>query len=262
MHIKDGWIGDERQEAMIAGHEPGSMGDERFATTNWTLIAAARGEDLPGARRALGDLCAAYWYPLYAYLRRRGHPADRAQDLTQGFFASLLEQDFLEGIAPGAWKFRAFLLRTLQNYLSNRRDHDHALKRGGGRAAFSIDLPDAEGRYAFEPAHVLTAERLFESRWALTLLGHALDRLGTEMAQSDKEPLFDRLGPALLGEGEVAPYAQIAQEMAMSEGAVKVAAHRLRRRFRELIREEVARTVDRPEEVDEEIHALFAALRR
>ena len=127
---------------------------------------------------------------------------------------------------------------------------------------FSIDLPDAEGRYAFEPVHELTAERLFERRWALTLLGHVLDRLGAEMTQSNKGPLFDRLGPALLGEGEVAAYAQIAQEMAMSEGAVKVAAHRLRRRFRELIREEVARTVDRPEEVEEEIRALFVALRR
>jgi RNA polymerase sigma-70 factor (ECF subfamily) len=243
-------------------HQLGSNRDRnlRFATTNWRLIAAAQGVDQPEARQALADLCAGYWYPLYAYLRQRGYPADRAQDLTQGFFASLLARDFLADIAPEKGKFRSFLLRSLQNYLANQHDRDHACKRGGGQATLSIDLPDAEGRYAYEPAHELTAERLFERRWALTLLERVLDQLGAEMASSQKSVLFDRLSPTLMGRGEAASYAEIAVELAMTEGAVKVAAHRLRRRFRELIHEEVGRTVERPEEVDDEIHALFAAL--
>jgi RNA polymerase sigma factor (sigma-70 family) len=243
-------------------HEPGSNRDLRFATTNWKLIAAAKGADPAEARQALSELCAAYWYPLYAYLRRKGHTSEAAQDLTQSFFASLLGHDFLSGIARERGKFRSFLLRSLHNYLSNQRDRDHAVRRGGGHPIHSIDMPDAEGRYSYEPAHELTAERLFERRWALTVLEHALDRLGDEMEDSEKGALFDRLGPALLGSGEAAPHARIAEELAMTEGAVKVAAHRLRRRFRELIREEVARTVDQPEEVDDEIRDLFAALGR
>jgi RNA polymerase sigma-70 factor (ECF subfamily) len=246
----------------MGSHEVGSNRDRnlRFGTTNWTLIAAAQGVDRPEARQALADLCAVYWYPLYAYLRQKGYPADRAQDLTQGFFASLLAHDFLAEIAPEKGKFRSFLLRSLQNYLANQHVRDHAGKRGRGHATLSIDLPDAEGRYAYEPSHALTAERLFERRWALTLLERALDQLGAEMAGSQKGPIFERLGPALMGEGEAASYAQVAAELAMTEGAVKVAAYRLRRRFRELVRDEVARTVERPEEVDDEIHALFAAL--
>ena len=246
----------------MAHHEPGSQANSRFATTNWKLIAAAQGDDRPEAQKALADLCTVYWYPLYAYLRRKGHSPDRAQDLTQGFFTNLLGHDFLAGIDPEKGKFRAFLLKSLQNYLINQRSRDHARKRGGGRASFSIDLPAAEGRYAFEPAHELTAERLFERRWALTLLERVLDRLGAEMAEDQKGPLFERLGPALIGGGEAAPYVQIAHELAMTEGAVKVAAHRIRRRYRELIREEVALTVDRPEDVDEELRSLFVAMGR
>jgi DNA-directed RNA polymerase specialized sigma24 family protein len=246
----------------MAHQEPGSQAGDRFATTNWKLIAAAQGEDVPEARKALADLCAAYWYPLYAYLRRKSHPPDRAQDLTQGFFTNLLGNHFLAGIAPGKGKFRTFLLKSLENYLTNQRLRDHARKRGGGRSAFSIDLPDAEGRYAYEPVHGLTAERLFERRWALTLLERVLDRLGAEMAADRKGPLFERLGPALLGGGEAASYGEIAAALGMTEGAVKVAAHRIRRRYRELIREEVARTVDRDEDVEEEIRALFVAMAR
>jgi RNA polymerase sigma-70 factor (ECF subfamily) len=248
----------------MGSHEVGWNRDRnlRFATTNWTLIAAAQGVDRPEAeaRQALADLCAVYWYPLYAYLRQKGYAADRAQDLTQGFFASLLAHNFLADLVPQKGKFRSFLLRSLQNYLANQHDRDYACKRGSGHATLSIDLPDAEGRYAYEPAHDLTAERLFERRWALTLLERALDQLGAEMAGAQKGPLFERLSPALMGGGEAASYAEIAAELAMTEGAVKVAAHRLRRRFRELICDEVARTVERPEEVDDEIRALFAAL--
>jgi RNA polymerase sigma-70 factor (ECF subfamily) len=244
----------------MGGKGPDTGGSGRFATTDWQLIAAVRGADPPQAQQALAVLCAAYWYPLYAYLRRRGHSADQAQDLTQGFFASLLGRDFLTGIAPEKGKFRSFLLSSLQNYLSHERGRAQARKRGGGHVIFSIDLPQAEGRYAAEPAHTLTAERLFERRWALTLLERVLDGLGAEMVNSGQGLLFDRLGPALLAGGDAAPYAAIAAELGMTEGAVKVAAHRLRRRYRDRIRAEVARTVDRAEEVDDEIRDLFAAL--
>jgi RNA polymerase sigma-70 factor (ECF subfamily) len=244
----------------MVGKGPDSSGSGRFSTTDWQLIFTARGGDVPQARSAVGVLCAAYWYPLYAYIRRRGHSADQAQDLTQGFFASLLARDFLAGTTPEKGKFRTFLLNSLQNYLANERDRAQARKRGGGHVLFSIDMPDAEGRYAAEPAHALSAERLFERRWALTLLERVLDGLGAEMAESNKSALFERLGPALLAGGEAAPYAEIAIEFGMTEGAVKVAAHRLRRRYRDLIRAEVARTVERADEVDDEIRALFAAL--
>jgi RNA polymerase sigma-70 factor (ECF subfamily) len=248
----------------MAGKGKGSdtSGSGRFASTDWRLIAAARGNDLPQARQALGDLCAAYWYPLYAYLRRRGQGPDQAQDLTQGFFASLLERPFLAGLAPENGKFRSFLLTSLQHHVANQHAHDAALKRGGGRVAFSIeiDLPDAEDRYTAEPAHDLTPEKLYERRWALTLLERVLDCLGTEMAQANKAALFDRLGPALLAGGEAAPYAEVAAELGMTEGAVKVAAHRLRRRYRERLYAEVARTVDRLEDVEDEIRSLLMAL--
>jgi RNA polymerase sigma-70 factor (ECF subfamily) len=250
----------------MGGQGPGSSGSGRFATTDWRLIAAARGGDVPRARQALGELCAAYWYPLYAYLRRRRHPAEEAQDLTQGLFAHLLEKEraFLAGLGPEKGKFRSFLLTALQHYVADERDRAAARKRGGGRAVFSIeiaiDLPGAEGRYAAEPAHDLTPERLFERRWALTLLDRVLDGLGAEMATAGKGALFDRLGPAVLTGGEAASYAEIAAELGMTEGAVKIAAHRLRRRYRELIQAEVARTVERPEEVEDEIRALLAAI--
>jgi RNA polymerase sigma-70 factor (ECF subfamily) len=239
---------------------PDPEGDESFETTDWGVIEAARGDDPAPARQALAELCATYWYPLYAYIRRRGYPADRAQDLTQGLFASLLGHDFLSGVDPEKGKFRSFLLAACQNYLRNELDRGRTLKRGGGGATISIDLPDAEGRYACEPAHELTAERLFERRWALTLLDRALQRLGAEMNRSGKGPLFDRLRPALLGDGRGAAYPHVAAELHMTVDAVKMAASRLRRRFRELVREEVSRTVGTAGDVDDEIRELFAVL--
>ncbi len=246
----------------MAEPKSGGEGNARFASTNWRIITTAQDADLPEARQALAHLCTAYWYPLYAYLRRKGHSADSAQDFTQGFFASLLEHDFLKDISAEKGKFRTFLLASLQHYVANQRVHDQALKRGGGRVHSSIDMPDAESRYAVEPSHTLTAERFFERRWALTLLERVLERLGNEMKAAGKGALFDHLGQALLGGGEAAPYAWIGKELAMTEGAVKVAAHRLRARYRDLIREEVVQTLDDPNAVEEEILALFAALRR
>lgn len=244
----------------MSGRSPDPNSDVGFGSTDWGLIAAARGGDGPPDRLALADLCSAYWYPLYAFLRKRGYQADQAQDLTQGLFTSLLARDFLGAVGPEKGRFRSYLLACLQNFLSNQRHRDRTLKRGGGVVVRSIDLSDAEGRFADEPSHGLTAEKLFERRWAITLLGHAVERLGTEMARAGKGRLFDRLRPALLADGSAAPYSEISEDLGMTENAVKMAAHRVRRRFRELVREEVARTVAGPEEVDDEIRDLFAAL--
>jgi DNA-directed RNA polymerase specialized sigma24 family protein len=245
---------------MMADQAPESTGDGRFETTDWGLIKVAKGGDPSSARQALSDLCSSYWYPLYVYIRHHGHPADRAQDLTQGFFASLLGTNFLDTISPEKGRFRAFLLASLKHYLSNEHDRDAALKKGGGCVTTSFDLLEAEGRYACEPWHEMTAERLFERRWALTLLGHVLDRLGGEMCQAGKGPLFARLRPALLGDGEMAPYKQVAEDLRMTEDAVKMAALRLRRRYRALVRQEVACTVGDSVRVDDEIRDLMATL--
>jgi RNA polymerase sigma-70 factor (ECF subfamily) len=232
----------------------------RFATTHWSLIVAARDGDADQAREALADLCRAYWYPLYAYVRRQGCSADEAQDLTQEFFARLLEKDFLGTVDPALGRFRSFLLTACKNFLINERHRARAQKRGGGRAALSLDFGDAEARYGREPGHSLTADRLFERRWALALLDGVLTRLREEHAARAKGEVFDRLSAFLVGERQAGGYAQAAADLGLTEGAVKVLVHRLRQRYRELIREEIGRTVDDPEAIDEEIRALFAAL--
>jgi DNA-directed RNA polymerase specialized sigma24 family protein len=242
--------------------DPGSGHDARFQTTRWGLVDAARGEDSPEARRAMAELCSSYWYPIYAYVRRSGHPADEALDLTQGFFASWLARDPLGPVDPGRGRFRSYLLACCQHHLANHLARERAAKRGGDRPPLPIDLRDAEGRYAREPSHEMTPERLFERRWALALLEQVLARLGDEMRGKGQGPLFDRLGPALLGTGDSAPHAQIAGELGLTGGAVRVAAHRMRRRYRELLVEEVGRTVADPGSVADEISDLFAALSR
>jgi RNA polymerase sigma factor (sigma-70 family) len=208
----------------------------------------------------LSELCRAYWYPIYAYIRRTGHEADAAQDLTQEFFAAWLERDLLRSVAEDKGRFRSFLLAACKNFLANHRQRERARKRGGNRVLVSLDLRDAEGRYLREPSHELTAERLYDRRWALTLLESVLERLGVEMEQAGKKLLFDRIAPALLGTGASAPFAAMAAELGMTEGALKVAAHRLRGRYRQLLSDEVGSTIDDRERVDEEIRDLFAAL--
>jgi RNA polymerase sigma-70 factor (ECF subfamily) len=232
----------------------------RFATTHWSLVVAARGGEAPQAQAALADLCRAYWYPLYAYIRHQGHPADRAQDLTQEFFARLLEKDFLAVVDREKGKFRSFLLAACKHFLANERDRERAQKRGGGRYALSIDFRGADGRYVHEPAHAETPERLFERRWALALLEQVLARLRQEYETAGKGRLFGLLKPRLTGDGGGEPYARAAAELGLSEGAVKVAVHRIRKRYRELLHEEIAQTLDDPALVEEEIRALFAAL--
>src|SRR5262249_19335073 len=224
----------------------------RFAATRWTLVRAARDPSAPEAREALASLCAVYWYPLYAFIRRRGHDADEAQDLTQEFFARFLEKDGLASVDEGKGRFRSFLLAACKHFLSNARDRARALKRGGGRAPLSIDAAAAEGRYLGEPGHGETPERLFERRWALALLEQVLGRLRAEHEAAGKGPLFERLKRHLTGD-EGGPHARAAAELGMSEGAVKVAVHRLRKRYRELLRDEIAQTLEAPDEVEDEI---------
>jgi RNA polymerase sigma-70 factor (ECF subfamily) len=235
-------------------------GAERFATTHWSLVLAARDRAAPESRDALAALCATYWYPLYAFVRRRGHDADQAQDLTQEFFVRLLEKDYLQVVDRDKGKFRAFLLAAFGHFLLNEYDRAKAQKRGGGREFIPLDFEAAEGRYSLEPAHALTPERLFERRWALTLLDQVLARLRAEMVQAGKEQLYENLKVYLMMDTSAESYAGLAEELGQSAGAVKVAVHRLRKRYRALLREEIARTVDGAEQVEEEIRDLFTAL--
>jgi RNA polymerase sigma-70 factor (ECF subfamily) len=233
---------------------------DHFASTHWSLIVLARGRSSPQADEALAALCQAYWYPLYVYIRRRVGSADRAEELTQEFFARLLEKDFLGSVDRARGRFRAFLLACCNHFLSNERDLERAQKRGGGRPVLSLDFPSADQRYRHEPADTLTPERLFDRRWALLLLNATLDRLRLEFDEAGKGKLYEYLKGAILGEPVALSYAQIGAELNMSEAAVKKAAQRLKRRYRELLRAEIAATVDGPGGVDEEIRDLFTAL--
>lgn len=241
-------------------NSPVSVDPCGFRTTRWSLIAAARGSDNSLAQQALSHLCASYWYPLYAYIRRRGHTADEAQDLTQELFARLLARDFLETADPAKGRFRAFLLACCKHFLANEHNRVHALKRGGGVAPLSLSPDEAEQRYRLEPSHDLTPEKLFERRWAVTLLDRVLARLREEFAARGKETQFDHLRIYLVGERSGPPHGDAAETLGMTAGAIKVAVHRMRQRYRELLREEIAHTVDTPEQIEEEIRQLFAAL--
>jgi RNA polymerase sigma-70 factor (ECF subfamily) len=234
---------------------------DRFHSTRWGDILAARDPADPQARAALADFCRTYWYPLYAFARRKGYTPDQAEDLTQGFFADGLGRNFLGAVDPARGRFRSFLLASFENYLQNQRVREKRVKRGGRVAIVSIDVGAGETRYLREPSHIETAERLYDRRWALTVIELALDRLERKMTDQGKGALFDLLKPALLGaEGTVA-YAQIASEQRVTEGAVKVAVHRMRDRLGALIREEIGRTVAYASQIDDEIHDLFSVLR-
>lgn len=230
-----------------------------FTTTQWSLVIAAGDQDRPDAREALSALCGAYWQPIYAYLRRHGADADRAHDLTQGFFTTLLEKNYIGDARRDRGRFRTFLLTSLKHYVSNEADRDRAAKRGGRQPPISLDQPAAEESYRIEPSHDDTPERLFDRRWARTLLDAGLGRLREEMEASAGLRRFERLLPFLVGESDTG-YREAAAEMGIGESAVKVAVHRLRRRLRTILREEVARTVGDPDHVDDELKHLFSAL--
>jgi RNA polymerase sigma-70 factor (ECF subfamily) len=231
-----------------------------FPTTEWSRIVRAGGACDSAAHAALEGLCRDYWFPLYALARRRGLPPAEAEDAVQGLLADLLERSALSALDQSKGRFRAFLRTAFDHYLSNRRDHDRAARRGGGRRLLSIDRLDAEGRYEREPGHALTPERLFERQWALALLEHVLARLEAEAINSGKADLFERLRPALQGDALAPSARDIGAAVGLSEGAVRTAAHRLRARYRGLLREEVARTTDDPNAVDAELVDLLAAL--
>ena len=245
--------------------DPSPAGGRHFATTRWTLVTAAGRRDTPEARRALGDLCHLYWYPVYAFVRRRGYDADEALDLAQGFFTRLIDKNDIAAADRTRGRFRAWLLTAVKHYLANEWDKATAEKRGGGRAVFSFDIDsdDAESRYRREPSHQVTPERVFDRRWALTLLEQTLAALEDESRREGKLDLFTALRPSLTADGRdsrVPSYRDQAETLGTTEGALKVAAHRLRRRYRELLRGLIAETVEREEDVDEEIRDLFAAL--
>jgi RNA polymerase sigma factor (sigma-70 family) len=240
--------------------QPAPAASSRFATTRWSIVLAAQDHASPQSQGALAALCTAYWYPLYVYVRRKGHDPHEAQDLTQEFFARLLEKDYLQVVDRQKGKFRSYLLVAFGHFLSNEYDRAAAQKRGGGRQTIAIDFHAAENRYGQEPAHALTAEKLFERRWVLTLLDGVLGRLREEWQDEGKARLFDALKMVLVGEKSAATYNEIGAELGMSEGAIKVAVHRLRSRYRELLREQIEQTVDDPARIDEEIRELFAAL--
>jgi RNA polymerase sigma-70 factor (ECF subfamily) len=232
-----------------------------FAATHWTVVLAAAGGGSPSrAGEAMAELCRTYWYPLYAYVRRRKYDAHEAEDLTQEFFARLLAKNFLADVDRRKGKFRAFLLTALKHFLVNEWHRSHSQKRGGEAIIISLDTSMAESRYRLEPFHNLTPERLFERQWVLTVLDRVLVGLHAELAAEGKQAIFDGLKQFLTSERRPASYAQVADELGMTEGAVKTAAHRLRRRYRELLRQEIAQTVASPDEIDEEIRYLLSCL--
>jgi RNA polymerase sigma factor (sigma-70 family) len=237
-----------------------SRGPSNFALTRWSIVLAAGRSDSTHARESLEELCQTYWPPLYAFVRRQGHSPHDAQDLTQEFFARLLEKNYLGAVDRTKGRFRSFLLASLKHFLANEWDKAGAQKRGGHQVLIPIDARSAETRAGLEPAEKITADKIFERRWALTLLDLVLARLRAEYVRDEKTNLFEHLKSTLTGERRSLPYADIGARLAMTEGAVKVAVHRLRQRYREILREEIAHTVSGPEQIEEEIRALFAAL--
>jgi RNA polymerase sigma factor (sigma-70 family) len=240
----------------------GLSGGGQFATTHWSVVLAAGSPSSPDYQRALSTLCRTYWFPLYAYLRRRGYDRHQAEDYAQAFFAQMLEKGYLSRIQRGSGKFRSFLLTVLRHFLADRHDRARAIKRGGGKKRLSLDFQNAESRYALEPAHDLSPEKVFERSWALTLLKKTMDRLETESVNMSKGELFDSLKVYVCGDKAGIPYRDLASKLNMTEGAVKVTVHRLRRRYREVLRDEIAQTVSTAEQIEEEIQDLCAALAR
>jgi RNA polymerase sigma-70 factor (ECF subfamily) len=233
-----------------------------FLTTHWSVVLAAQGEAATVARDALETLCRSYWYPLYAYARRMGQAPHDAEDLTQEFFARLLEKDWLLAAAPEKGRFRTFLLVAMKRFMAREWHRASAQKRGGGMQPLPLDTTDAEQRYAGEPTEPLTAEDIYERRWAMMLLDRALEQLSAEFAQAGKAAEFDCLKRCLAADRGQIPYGELAAELGSSEGAARVAVHRLRKRFRQLFRETIAATVAEGEEVDEELRHLVAVLGR
>lgn len=241
--------------------DPSLPAGTSFATTNWSLVLAAGDEGSPEGREALAALCRTYSYPLFTFARRKGFAVAEAEDLTQGFLLEVLEKGFLHRADRTQGRFRSFLLTAFKHFIANRRRDARALKRGGDRKFLPLDLADAENRYAASVHHEKTAEQLFDHQWALTLLDQVFASLRAEQVLAGREGVYDRLKVFLAGEEGQATYRESGAALNMSEGAVKMAVHRLRRRFGELLRQEIARTVSDPAEIDEELRSLFELFR-
>ncbi|MCC6354122.1 MAG: sigma-70 family RNA polymerase sigma factor [Verrucomicrobiae bacterium] len=241
---------------MMPSPETSAAG--RFVTTRWSVVARAGGDDSRASDVALAELCGAYWYPLYAYARRRGHAPEEAQDLTQAFFARLLEKNYVADARQEKGKFRAFLLVAMKRFMADEWGRQHAQKRGGFRAIVSIDQGSAESRLAAEMSHDQSPDLLFDRQWALTLLERVRSRLRDEYVASGRAALFEHLEGWLAREEEASPHAEIAARLGLTVPAVKMAVRRLRGRYRELLREEIGQTVAAPEDIDGEIRHLFS----
>lgn len=233
-----------------------------FATTHWSLVLAAGDGDATAAREALARLCQMYWYPLYAYVRRKGHLPQDAEELTQEFFLQVLEHNWVARADRSRGRFRSFLLMAMNRFLCNAWDRAQTEKRGGKWRRVPLTLDDAEGRFSREPVETRTPEQEFERQWALTLLEHVLDTLCAEYAERGQAALFNALKPCLVGRRETQPYQELGAEVGMTEGNVKVAVFRLRQRYRERLMEEIADTVASPDEVESEVRHLFRVLAR
>ena len=235
-------------------------GPQSFATTHWSVVLAAGQIDSPHAAAALERLCRAYWYPLYAYVRRRGSGPEDAQDWTQSFFARLLGRDLLSRASPERGRFRSFLLTALQNFLADEHDRTTARKRGGGQPLISLDASDGEARYALEPSHEVSPDKLFERRWATTVLEQAWERLGAEYAADGKADLFRELRRFNSAQENAPSYPEVAERLGLPENTVKSLVHRMRGRYHALLRAEIGHTVADPAEIDEEIRFLLRVL--
>lgn len=232
----------------------------QFRTTHWSVVLAAGQDDDANRGKAMEELCRAYWYPVYAFIRRWGHSAEDAQDLTQGFFAHLLERDTFAAARKEKGRFRSFLLGALKNYLSYESRKQATLKRGGKATVVPIDEEEGEDRYRQDLIHEAAPDKLYLRSWADSLLASTFDRLRGDYAKAGKVNLFEKLSPLLAGGETEASYKQLSEGLGMTVGAVTTSVYRMRKRYGELLREQIAHTVGRPEDVDDEIACLFAAL--
>jgi RNA polymerase sigma-70 factor (ECF subfamily) len=241
--------------------EPAHDSGARFASTHWSVVLAAARSASPEAQTALEKLCRAYWYPLYAYLRRKGHSPHQAEDLTQEFFCNrVISRRIFQGLEPGVGRFRSWLLTCLQHMVVNEHEREQAQKRGGGAEHLSLDFKDAEGRFVAEPSHLLTPEKIYDRTWAMTLLGRALDLVAEKYKADGDESFFMQLQQYLPGQHSNRPYAEVAATVGKSEAAIKMAVSRLRQEYGRILRQEISRTVNSPTEVDEELRYLMEVL--
>lgn len=250
------------KKASDTGQSADSLSPEagQFLTTHWSVVLSAGGRESTLAQASLAQLCRTYWYPLYAFVRRQGHSPDDARDLTQEFFARLISKKYIEDVDRSRGKFRSFLLASMKHFLANEWDKAQAQKRGGGQVFVPLDAHSAETRYNLEPSHMMTADRIYERQWALTLLEEVLKQLRLEYDADGKSGLFEALKDTLVGTDDSDSYAKIGRKLEMTEGAVKVAVHRMRKRYRTILQSKIAQTVANPDEIADELRHLFKVL--